>query len=102
MGDDLIPSEVSQELNCEATSGHVKGEVIIGKNTGRQIIRKTGVWRLCASDHEPENLDAQISEILNKTTREIGVWQKLSEKYHIDLFCGLFMIVGNEGMDISL
>ncbi|HHB77015.1 MAG TPA: DUF4279 domain-containing protein [Desulfobulbus sp.] len=59
------------------------------------------MWRLEASDYKPENLDAQIAEILNKTTQTISVWQKISKKYHIDLFCGLFMVVGNEGMDIS-
>ena len=33
----------------------------------------------------------QIDEILNKMTSDLGVWKTISENYHIDLFCGLFM-----------
>lgn len=101
LGDDLIPSEISEALNCKATYEQIKGEVVTGKKTGKQRIVKTGMWRLQASDHEPENLDGQIAEVLEKLNPDFSVWQKLSGKYHIDLFCGLFMEVSNEGMDIS-
>ena len=29
------------------------------------------------------------------------MWNELASKYDIDLFCGLFMEKGNEGMEIS-
>jgi hypothetical protein len=34
-------------------------------------------------------------------TVDIGVWQGIAKRYHIDLFCGLFMADTNEGLTIS-
>ena len=59
------------------------------------------MWSLSASDSEPENIDAQVSEILAKLTDDLVAWKKLSEKHDIDLFCGLFMEASNEGLSIS-
>lgn len=80
-GDDLLPDEITNILGCEPTSGQVKGEVIVGKNTGRERVVKTGMWRLCASDSEPENLDQQVSELFNKVTNDLDRWKNLSAKY---------------------
>jgi len=99
-GDEVIPSDISERLKCAASYGQIKGETITGKNTGRKRIVKTGMWRLSANEKEPENLDAQIVEIFEKLTSDMSIWKNLSSKYDIDLFCGLFMEVSNEGMII--
>lgn len=101
IGDDLIPTEISEVLNCEATYEQIKGDIIAGNETRRQQVVEVGMWRLQASDYAPENLNAQISEVLEKLSTDLNVWQKLSEKYYIDFFCGLFMERSNEAMDIS-
>jgi len=59
------------------------------------------MWRLCAADREPEDMGGQIHEILSQLTGDLTVWQSITTKYHADLFCGLFMRVGNEGLTIS-
>jgi len=61
----------------------------------------TGMWRLRATKLAPGDLDAQIEEILSKLSSDMAVWKKLSERYHVDLFCGLFLASGNEGLTIS-
>ena len=100
-GDDLSPDAITKILGCQPTHGQIKGEVIVGKKTGRERIVKIGMWSLSASDSEPENIDAQVSEILAKLTDDLVAWKKLSEKHDIDLFCGLFMEASNEGLSIS-
>ncbi len=100
-GDELLPDEITKILGCQPTHGQIKGEVIVGKKTGRERVVKIGMWRLCAEDCEPENIDAQVSEMLNKLSNDLAVWKKLSEKYELDLFCGLFMEESNEGLAIS-
>lgn len=100
-GDDLIPTEISTLLGYEASLVQVKGQVFVGKNTGRERIAKSGMWRVKATDSEPENLDLQISEILDKLSSDLNVWKSLTERFDIDLFCGLFMEVSNEGMEIT-
>lgn len=101
VGDDLIPGEVSSLLGCAPTMAQKKGEVLVGKKTGIERVARTGMWRLHSVDQEPENLDGQIEEILTKVTGDIETWQALAGRYRVDLFCGLFMGTGNEGVAIS-
>ena len=75
--------------------------MIVGKKTGIERIARTGIWSLHSVDREPENLDSQIEEILAKVTGDIETWQALARRYRADLFCGLFMEGGNEGLVIS-
>jgi hypothetical protein len=101
IGDDLIPAEVSSLLGCAPTLAQEKGEVLIGKKTGAKRIARMGMWRLQSTDREPENLDGQIEEILNRVTGDIENWKALTRRFRVELFCGLFMGSGNEGMSIS-
>jgi len=59
------------------------------------------MWRLSAMDREPEDLDAQIGDLLSKLTDDLTVWTSIAERYRVDLFCGLFMREGNEGLSIT-
>jgi hypothetical protein len=97
----LIPSEITALLGCTPSFEQYKGQVILGKNTGKKRVAKTGMWSLYAVDYEPENLDKQISELLDKLSDDLTVWESLAKSFKIDLFCGLFMDKGNEGMEIS-
>jgi hypothetical protein len=99
--DDLIPDEITRLLGATPTKTQVKGEKIIGRKTGHVRIAKMGVWRLQATDREPEDMDSQIREILSQTTSDLAVWRSIAEKHKIDLFCGLFLGGSNEGMTLS-
>jgi len=98
-GDSLIPMEVSAVLGAEPTLARIKGEEIQSKFGTR--FAKTGQWHLSATDTEPENLDAQVAEILGKLTTDLSVWVDLSKHFKMDLFCGWFMNESNEGVEIS-
>ncbi len=78
-----------------------KGDVRINKRTGGHYERKSGHWSLVATECEPEDIDGQVSEILSQLSSDLTIWNELSSKYSIDLFCGIFMEKNNEGIDIS-
>lgn len=99
--DDLIPDEITKLLGATPTQSQIKGEKIVGRKTGQVRIAKMGMWRLCAKDREPEDMDGQIEEVLNQTTKDLSIWRSIGEKHEIDLFCGLFLGVSNEGMSLS-
>jgi hypothetical protein len=99
-GDDLVPETISGLLGARPTESCCKGQEIVGRNTGAVRIAKTGSWRLSAVDREPEDLEAQIFEILDQLTQDLDAWQALS-RYKPDLFCGLFMANGNDGLPLS-
>lgn len=101
VAENLDPDEISALLGCAPTRSERKGDVLASKTTGRSRMLKLGAWCLEASDREPENLDGQIGEILDKLTPSMDVWQSIAERYRVDLFCGFFMRETNEGVEIS-
>ena len=86
-------------LGASPTKAQRKGEAIPVKAGERIAIG--GSWHLEAAAAEPENLDAQVSELLGKLTENLQVWRSLGARYRVDLFCGWFMNEGDEGVCIS-
>ena len=100
-GDDLNPDELTKLIGYTPTKSEQKGEEIAGKVTGQKRIARSGGWRLSAERREPGDFDAQISEILDQLTDDTDVWQDLTTRFRADIFCGLFMTEGNEGISLS-
>ena len=101
MGDDVLPERVTRLLGYEPTHSLTKGQIIRGRITGHERVARIGMWSLEATDCEPEDLDKQVAELLDKLTQDLRVWASLSEQFRIDLFCGFFMEESNEGVSIS-
>ena len=100
-GDDLIPDEITALVGASPTHTQYMGEQTIASKTGTVRIAKSGLWRLCSLDREPEDMDGQIQEILSQMTDDLAVWKTLATRFEIDLFCGLFLAGGNEGLSLS-
>ena len=49
----------------------------------------------------PGDLDGQITELLAGTTKDLAVWKRLTDIYHADVFCGLFLEESNEEINVS-
>lgn len=98
-GDALDPKEITRLLGCRPTDCYMKGDVKHSKH--RDIVRKTGMWSLQATDRQPEDLNAQVAELLRQLTPDLSVWTSLSQQFEVDLFCGFFMQESDEGLDIS-
>lgn len=100
LGDDLVPETVSAKLGAQPTTACRKGQEIVGPKTGVARIAKVGSWRLEATRREPEDLEAQVFELLNQLTSDLSAWKSLSH-FKPELFCGIFMRSSNDGMDLS-
>jgi len=100
-GDDLDPDELTKLLGTPPTKSERKGEEIVGKVSGQRRTARSGGWRLRAERREPGDFDAQISEILDQLTEDTDIWQDLTTRFRADIFCGLFMTEGNEGVSLS-
>lgn len=99
-GDDLVPEELTRTLGAKPTEACVKGQEQVSRSTGRVRIAKTGSWRLKAKRREPEDLEAQIFELLAQLSDDMNVWASLA-RYKPDLFCGIFMGSSNDGLPLS-
>lgn len=56
---------------------------------------------MSAEDRCPEDIPAQILEILSKLSTDTGVWEKLRSEYKMDFFCGVFMGTSNDELEFS-
>lgn len=99
-GDDLVPEAISALLGAQPSAAVSKGETVGIGGDGATRIAKTGSWRLRATNREPEDLEAQVFEILDQLSADPSIWQSLA-RYEPDLFCGLFMRSGNDGLGLS-
>ena len=98
-GDAVDPSAITRLLGCEPTDSYRKGDIKRSKH--QDIVRRTGLWRLEASDREPEDLEAQVQELLSRLSPDLSAWQSLARQFEIDLFCGFFMKGCDEGLELS-
>ena len=102
MGDELVPTNISNLLGCLPTSSYRKGEERVGKISGQKSLARFGNWGLRVSLREPENIDGQIAELLGRLTDDFEVWKTVSRDYSVSLICGLFMGSWNDGATISV
>ncbi|MDJ0922839.1 MAG: DUF4279 domain-containing protein [Henriciella sp.] len=100
LGDDLDPDEVTALLGKSPDVGARRGEAL-KLPSGSERAARTGRWSVKVARKTPGDLEAQIATLLSGTTNDLDVWRELTAKYSVDLFCGLFMDEGNEGLAIS-
>jgi ribosomal protein L19 len=100
-GDDLDPNEITALLCCEPTKSHCKGDVKIGSSTGKEYVKKSGMWSLDAAETAQQDLDKKILDLLDQLTDDVQVWRNINSRFSVEAFCGLFMERSNEGLSIS-
>ena len=94
-GDDLDPEEVSSLLGGKPTFSVPKNG-LSNYPRGRVRIARTGIWRIRTDYACPADLDGQIKEILDQLTDDLSVWDNISNRHHLDMFCGLWLSELNE------
>ena len=99
IGDELDPAEVTNLLGCAPTFSCRKGDVHLLRD-GLERIEKSGVW-VYETREGVGDVDRQAMELFDRLTSDAEVWSELSEKYYMELLCGLFMEASNEAVSIS-
>ena len=98
-GDDLEPSEITRQLDCEPTVGVSKGGTWT-TSMGADKIARTGSWRLESRRRSPADLDAQIVELLSAMSDDLEAWKTLAARFRGRVFCGLFLASSNDGLTL--
>jgi hypothetical protein len=99
-GDDLEPDEITHILRCAPTAAHRTGEVIRYKS-GRERVVKCGNWQLNANKAEPEDINRQVRWLLSQVEPDPDAWKRLTQRFEVDIYCGLFMKRSNEGFSLA-
>ena len=91
IGDLLDPDEISAILRCAPSSAFIKGQAVRGPSTGREYVKKSGLWMLDTDDRHPGDLDAQIEMLFSQLPNDLQVWRLLAGRFRLELSCGFFM-----------
>lgn len=95
-GDVLDPDEVSRMVGCSPTSVVMKGDV---RKSG--FVELTSMWSLERDHFAAGDLDEKLKDLLEATTDDPDIWLGLHERFDVDIFAGLFMSEGNEGLTLT-
>lgn len=88
-GDDLIPDELTQLLNCQPTEAYKKGHIVTTNLSPRTI--KTGQWFLNVKKNSKQTLEEQILELFEKLTKDLEVWRELGGRFEASIYCGAWL-----------
>jgi hypothetical protein len=103
IGDDVDPEEVSSLLGCQPTTGHRKGDEILGADGSFRRHARSGRWSIAVTSRhlgEPD-FDTVLSNLIESLTDDLSIWTKLSQQFDTRLFCGIFLTDSNRGFNIS-
>jgi hypothetical protein len=97
-GQEVDPEKISTLLGCEPTEAARTGATLT-LPSGRTRSVSKGFWHL-RSDRQATDLADQIEALLAKLTSDVTVWQSLTDRFEVDLFCGLFLETTNRGVEL--
>jgi len=85
--------EITKLIGCTPSEAHRVGDIV-----GKRRPARIGLWSL----NSPRNLsfEQQIQHLIDNTTDKRRIWNRLNEKYDIQLRCAIFMISWNEDFDL--
>ena len=98
--DDLNPAELTRRLGQQPTVGVAKGGTWVTE-LGAEKVSLRGAWRLEAPERNDGNLDAQIRGLLDPLSSDLANWEDLTNRFQADIFLGLFLENGNEGVTLQ-
>ena len=103
IGDDVDPNEVSSLLGSQPTTGHRKGDAILGADGTFRRIAKSGCWSIDVSsrDFDDADFDTCLMNLIDSLTSDLSAWRNLSQRYDTGLFCGILLTDSNRGFTIS-
>jgi Domain of unknown function (DUF4279) len=99
-GDDLDPNDLSRVFGTEPTVGVKKGEIWVSPK-GLEVVSPFGRWHLHTDDVKPGDIDQQIASLFSGLSDDMVRWREYAERYHGNIFAGIFLSQFNEGMSIS-
>jgi hypothetical protein len=98
-GDNLDPEVITATLGRVPTVAVKKGGAWL-TSRGAEKTARTGSWRLQVARRQPGDLDGQIMELLAGMSQDMDAWRDFSARYRGNIFCGLFLANGNEGVSL--
>ena len=92
------PEYLTKLLGCRPTMAEVKGQRVVSPTGTRTAMENR--WSLTV-ESTGEELEQGITGLLNRLPSSLDLWRTLTQRYHVDLYCGLFLRTSKRGFGLS-
>gem|GEM_PF-1168590 len=98
-GEFLDPKLLTDGFGVTPSREYRRGDVISPRRI--DALRPNGMWLLDSPLPPQASIDEQIQGILVQLPDSIGLWERLTDNYNRDLFCGVFVSQQISGISVS-
>lgn len=97
VADDLEPGEITRLLGAEPHLAYRKGDIVERRSSPATY----GMWLRKVPRRSPGDLDGQVADLFDGLSPELDRWRDLASRYRAEVFVGLFLRNGNQGITLS-
>jgi hypothetical protein len=98
-GEGFDPEYLTRIMGCRPSVAETKGQRIVTP-TGTRVAQENR-WSLTVESDHKDEVEQGISGLLNRLPSNLELWRGLTERYYVDLYCGLFLRTSNRGFGLS-
>jgi hypothetical protein len=98
-GDGFDPNYLTRVLGCRPTMAELKGQRIVTPSGTR--IAQENRWSLTIESDRKEDIEQGLTALLNRLPANPELWRDLTNRYYIDIYCGLFLKTAGRGFGLS-
>jgi hypothetical protein len=98
-GDGFDPEYLTKVLGCRPTMAEIKGQRVVTPSGTRTA--QENRWSLTVESDRKDEIEHGITSLLNRLPSNLDLWRELTQRYYIDVYCGLFLRTSNRGFGLS-
>ena len=98
-GNGFDPEYLTKILGCRPTIAEVKGQRVVTPSGTRTAAENR--WSLTVESGRNDEIERGITALLNRLPTNLELWRDLTQRYYIDIYCGLFLKTSNRGFGLS-
>ena len=98
-GEGFDPDYVTKVMGCRPTMAEIKGQRIVTPSGTRTA--QESRWSLTVESDRKDDVEQGITALLNRLPTNLELWRGLTQRYYIDIYCGMFLRTSNRGFGLS-
>jgi hypothetical protein len=98
-GEGFDPEYITKMLGCRPTMAEIKGQRVVTPSGTRTA--QESRWSLTVESDHKDEIEQGLTALLNRLPANLELWRNLTQRYYIDIYCGLFLRTSNRGFGLS-
>jgi hypothetical protein len=98
-GEGFDPEYLTKVLGCRPSIAETKGQRVVTPSGTR--IAQENRWSMTVESDRKDEIEQGITALLNRLPTNLDLWRDLTQRYYVDLYCGLFLRSSKRGFGLS-